>query len=203
MERDEGYATGAIPPSGPPSEPKETNDDPEPDKPPGEVQTCEEFDENTPDTAQLSPTWKLADVSSATSYSRYRVVPNQGLSRAQIICNLKNVLVNCIEQIKSHVESINHTMIITSGFRPEGGSQHGRGEAIDMQFPSMTNEQAYRVAEWIKQNIPYDQLITEWHAPPKMVLHVSWSKTPGSRGAFKDMTLDRNNNPRPGLMLLG
>ena len=61
--------------------------------------------------------------------------------------------------------------VINSGYRgPElneavGGSsksQHCKGEAVDIECPGTPN---YDVANWIKENIEFDQLILEFYTP--------------------------------------
>ena len=61
--------------------------------------------------------------------------------------------------------------VINSGYRgPElnkaiGGStnsQHCKGEAVDIECPGTSN---YDVANWIRENLDFDQLILEFYTP--------------------------------------
>ena len=61
--------------------------------------------------------------------------------------------------------------VINSGYRgPElnkavGGSatsQHCKGQAVDIEIPGVAN---YDVAEWIKDNLDFDQVILEFYTP--------------------------------------
>ena len=61
--------------------------------------------------------------------------------------------------------------VINSGYRsPElnkavGGSstsQHCKGEAVDLEVPGKAN---YEVAQWIADNLDFDQLILEFYTP--------------------------------------
>jgi zinc D-Ala-D-Ala carboxypeptidase len=73
--------------------------------------------------------------------------------------------------------------VINSGYRgPElnaaiGGaatSQHCRGEAVDIECPGIPN---HEVAEWIQNNLDFDQLILEFYTlgiPDSGWVHVSY-----------------------------
>ena len=79
--------------------------------------------------------------------------------------NMKMVCMNILEPIRTTFE---RPVIITSGFRsPElcvaigssTNSQHAKGEAADFEIPGVSNKE---VADWIDENLPYDQLILEF-----------------------------------------
>jgi hypothetical protein len=54
-------------------------------------------------------------------------------------------------------------MTITSGFRLGGGtSQHDKGQATDIQFLGKSNSEVYAIAVFVRDNLPYDQLILEY-----------------------------------------
>ena len=70
-------------------------------------------------------------------------------------------------------------MIITSGFRAGlGNSQHLKGEAVDLQFTGTDKKEYIKIAEYIKNNLPYDQLILEFQTTGtgNPWIHVSLSK---------------------------
>ena len=107
---------------------------------------------------QLSPNVKLRDVSIGAVVSNYTIRDQAGLKIDAIICNLKNIAVNVIEPLKAKYPNV----MITSAFRHgSGGSQHLKGEAIDIQFSGMPSSQYFEVAKWIKTNLPHDQLLYE------------------------------------------
>jgi hypothetical protein len=71
-------------------------------------------------------------------------------------------------------------MIVTSGFRRgHGRSQHYKGQAADLQFTTKTNKDYYGIAEWIKNNLPHDQLLLEYksYSTKKAWIHVSYNKS--------------------------
>lgn len=110
-------------------------------------------------TLHLSDNYKLSNVTTNTAVSSYQVRDQAGLTKADIVCNLKNLAVNVLEPIRKKYPG----MIITSGFRVGNGtSQHYKGEAVDMQFPSHSASDYYEIARWIKNNISYDQLLLEY-----------------------------------------
>ena len=129
----------------------------------------------TPYTIQLSRRFKLGDVAHVGSESAAlnkefwsnsgtRTHPGCGLSKSEILDNLRGLCVNVLDPIKERWPS----MIMTSCLRfdvPPGGaskSQHLTGCAVDMQFGSDLS-QLYDVALWIRDNVAYDQLLLEYY----------------------------------------
>jgi hypothetical protein len=88
---------------------------------------------------------------------------------------------NVLEPVRAH---FGRPVIINSGFRAtavnravggSGTSQHVRGEAADIEIPGVANGD---VAKWIRDNLPFDQLILEAYTPGKPSsgwVHVSYS----------------------------
>jgi uncharacterized Zn-binding protein involved in type VI secretion len=97
-----------------------------------------------------------------------------GLTVPQILNNLANLAKNVYEPIKARYPRV----IVTNTFRqgpPGAGSeqgQHGRGQAVDLVFPGLSTNQYYDVAVWIRDNLPFDQLLQE-KAGSKIWIHVS------------------------------
>jgi len=99
-----------------------------------------------------------------------------------IISNLQAVCSNILEPVRAHY---NKGVIIHSGYRSPavntaiGGSrtsQHCRGEAADFHVP---NHSVFEVANWISENLDFDQLILENFIPNIMTsgwVHCSYSK---------------------------
>jgi len=87
------------------------------------------------------------------------------------------------EQVVQPVRDNFGPTVINSGYRgPElnaaiGGaatSQHCRGEAVDIECPGIPN---HEVAEWIQNNLDFDQLILEFYTmgiPDSGWVHVSY-----------------------------
>ena len=97
-----------------------------------------------------------------------------GLTVPQILNNLANLAKNVYEPIKARYPRV----IVTNTFRqgPPGAgkaqAQHGLGMAMDLVFPGLTTNQYYDVAVWIRDNLPFDQLLQE-KAGSKIWIHVS------------------------------
>ena len=100
------------------------------------------------------------------------------LSLEEICCNLKLLAVNCLEPIKAQYRDL----IITNTWRPPGSnskSQHPKGQAADMQFRSAKKSDYFQIAQWIKENIQFDQLLLEYKTTGTGLpwIHISFSKT--------------------------
>jgi hypothetical protein len=98
-----------------------------------------------------------------------------GLTVPQILHNLSNLAKNVYEPIRERYPRV----IVTNTFRqgPPGGqkeqAQHGRGQAMDLVFPGYTTNQLYDVACWIRDNVPFDQLLQE-KCGAKIWIHISF-----------------------------
>jgi len=135
--------------------------------------SCLSAPEPTPDSFQLSTNFTLGDVSSQAVLSRTPVRAQAGFTYQEIVCNLQGLCENILEALVAQYGNI---QIITSGFRAgSGSSQHHRGQASDIQYLNYTNQQVYEVAQFIKDNLNYDQLILEYggHRP---WIHVSFNR---------------------------
>lgn len=97
----------------------------------------------------------LTPVAERNSYIR----PQAGRSNQEIITNLKGLSVNCLEPIFGQFGR----PTITSGFRHGAAnrSQHCKGQAADLQWVSEDTSYHLSVAQWIRKNVSYDQLILE------------------------------------------
>ena len=81
--------------------------------------------------------------------------------------NAKELFANVVQKVRDNFG----VTIINSGYRgPDlnyaiGGSntsQHTRGQAVDIECPGTPN---YDVANWIEENLDFDQLILEFYTP--------------------------------------
>jgi len=86
-----------------------------------------------------------------------------GLTVPQILSNMSNLAANIWEPIKQKYPGA----IITNTFRqnPPGGQnkqgQHGNGQAMDIQVPGFGPAQYFEMAKWIRDNLPFNQLLQE------------------------------------------
>jgi hypothetical protein len=145
------------------------------------------------DNLRLSSNYTVGDLSSF-AFFKYSVIPQKGLTVEQIIQNLQLVAQNCLEKIKAKYPD----MIVTSGFRQGSGkSQHLSGKAVDMQFPSHKKSDYFAIASWIKDNVPYDQLLLEYKSfgSGNPWIHISYS---GGGNRNQVLTLFNNTTRSPG-----
>lgn len=133
-------------------------------------------------STKLSPNITLAEMSTGAAITHHRVKAQQGKSEEEIITNLSSLAMNILEPLIQHLGG--KTFIITSGFRDAKrskngvkNSQHNVGQAVDIQFPDKSQIQHIHVAEWIRDNLNYDQCIMEYLSsnPSGGWIHISYS----------------------------
>ena len=131
---------------------------------------------------RLSKHFTLTELTRSATAARYGIknVPDN----ASII-NLRELCQNILEPVRLHY---NIPFSPSSGFRSaelnsrigsSGSSQHLLGQAVDFEIPGVANR---AVADWIKNNLIYDQLILEFHQehiPSSGWIHCSY--TPDNR----------------------
>tara|TARA_A100001037_G_C15034505_1_gene582576 strand:+ start:186 stop:647 length:462 start_codon:yes stop_codon:yes gene_type:complete len=96
--------------------------------------------------------------------------------------NLKSLCTNVLQPIRDHFGKV---VTVSSGYRsPElcvaigskTTSQHAKGQAADFEIFGVSNKE---LADWIHNNINYDQLILEFWSPEdpnKGWIHCSYSR---------------------------
>ena len=86
---------------------------------------------------------------------------------AEQIEKLKALCENILQPVRDHFGRVK----VTSGFRSvdlclaigsSSNSQHARAEAADFECVGVDNAE---LADWIKRELPYDQLILEYYTP--------------------------------------
>jgi uncharacterized protein YcbK (DUF882 family) len=86
---------------------------------------------------------------------------------AEQIEKLKALCENILQPVRDHFGRVK----VTSGFRSvdlclaigsSSNSQHAKAEAADFECVGVDNAE---LADWIKDNLPYDQLIVEYYTP--------------------------------------
>jgi hypothetical protein len=155
---------------------------------------CNEFEGISffSDGIQLSKHFNLGQLSSRAVVVKEKVTSQRGLTTGQIVCNLKNLAVNCLDKIKDQYPD----MIVTNAFRLDvtgrtNVSDHGMGMAADLQFPSVRPSQYYEIINWIADNVQYKQLLLEYGGGARNPwIHIAFDKT-GQKaalpiGTFKD-----------------
>lgn len=130
-----------------------------------QVVGCNEFTDSTPVSTRISHYYTLAALSNQTAYTKYNIVPHQGLSKAQIMCNLKHLAVNSLDPIREW----NTKVKIGSGFRSNSSTDHGRGSAADLYFYTPGSTTRLPIAQMVPimraiiydLKVPFTQLLLE------------------------------------------
>jgi uncharacterized Zn-binding protein involved in type VI secretion len=125
----------------------------------------------------------------------HSIVPQGGFDVSGILCNLKGLAENILEPLRQQYPGFR----INSGFRRGSGtSQHNRGQACDLQWPGLAPAGYTPIAEWMRDNLPFDQLIFE-HGK-SIWIHVSYNRTlTKQRGAILTYYPPQTPQYRPGL----
>lgn len=160
--------------------------DPAPDANSSAV-TCGDFTSSTPDTTKISRHFTLGMLSSQTVYTKYKIVPMEGTSKTQIMCNLKHLAVNTLDPIKDWQP----TMKIGSGFRSNSSTDHGRGSAVDIYFYSEGGARAplRKMVEYAKYvvyelKVPFTQVLVESSGNGTGWFHIA-NKTNGKNSGLR------------------
>lgn len=163
--------------------------------------TVRDVGDKPADNLKVSPNFNLGQLSKHTPAGSHTIRAQHGLTSTEIVGNLQLLAVNCLEKIKARYPD----MVVTSAFRSSTGgkSQHERGMAADMQFPRANKNKAeyYEIAKWIKDNVPYDQLLLEYKTYGSKLpwIHISFKQTGNRRQV---LTLKNNSTYAKGLVQL-
>lgn len=130
--------------------------------------SCKDIPNNAPESLQLSRRFTLYKYCSGAVYKGHACRANKGLSRAEIICNLRHHANNIMEPLTDHFAPLGYKIVINSGFRPESGrSDHNIGSAADLAFfykgARVEGRHLTRIQKIIDQHLklPYTQMINE------------------------------------------
>jgi len=89
-----------------------------------------------------------------------------------VVNNLAALALNVWEPVKAKYPNAT----ITNSFRHnDPKSQHGTGQAMDLQFRGVGAHSYFEIASWISKNIPYDQLLLEYLPNKTVWIHVSYA----------------------------
>ena len=130
-----------------------------------------------PPSLQLSRSWTLGQMTMRPWVTFQHIIPSggqAGLTRGQLVANLKLVALNLLDPIKDRYPDV----FCTCSFRnePAGATnQHPRGMAADLQFNRTQKSKYYDIAIWIRDNLPFDQLLLEYVSSPSAWIHVSYN----------------------------
>lgn len=121
-------------------------------------------------------------------------------------CNLQNLAENVARPLREKFGPFRiNSALRNKSSTPTGISQHITGQAFDVQFSGWSYSKYWENAQWVKDNINYDQFIFEHSSSTGLAwFHLSFNKD-GNRAASertKVMTMYRNHYD-PGLKRYG
>lgn len=137
-------------------------------------------------TVQLTPNTSLAKFTTQTALwgggDPKWLKAQKGFTIPEILNNLSNLAKNTWEPLLAKFPNA----IITNTFRQGANqAQHGDGCAMDIQFKGIAPQDYFENAKWIRDNIPFDQLLLE-KANRAPWIHISfWSGPKGVRVSNK------------------
>ena len=144
----------------------------------------------------LSKNFSLAEMLKSSTADR-KGIPNNPM--ADDIYNLGALAINILQPLRDEYGAF----LVSSGYRsPElcvaiGSnitSQHAKGQAADFEIPGISN---YDLAEWIEDNLEFDQLILECYKGGNTGwVHCSYIPY----GRKESLTYDRTQGYRKGLL---
>jgi len=128
---------------------------------------------------QLSPRFTVGKLTRKPSvaFDNPLEPPGGGLTREEIVCNLKLLCINCLEPIYN---KYSNALITNTWRKPSGNpnSQHPKGMAADIQFRGVPKSEYFKIAQVIKDLVPYDQLLLEYKTTGTGLpwIHISFNK---------------------------
>lgn len=144
----------------------------------------------------LSKNFSLAELTKSQTAERKGIA---NTPTADHIYNLTALCENILQPIRNEFGSF----IVSSGYRsPElceaigskATSQHAKGEAADFEVAGISN---YKLATWIEENLPFDQLILEcFQGGNTGWIHCSYIPD----GRKETLTFNRSEGYRKGLL---
>lgn len=164
---------------------------------------CNEFTTNTPGSTRISKYYTLDLLSSKTVYTKYNIVPHQGLSKSQIMCNLKHLAVNSLDPIREWHKAVK----VGSAFRSNSSTDHGAGSAADLYFfkPNSTTRMSVPelvvVAKTIiyELKVPFTQLLLESSGNGTGWIHIANRKNGQNSGMRVGYSLNNGGTFHAGL----
>lgn len=113
-------------------------------------------------------------------YDVATVAPANGITVQEMCNNLRLLVINVIDPIKKQYPDAFVTNTIRNKGNGSPTSQHPLGQACDIQYSKATKEDYFTRAQWIRDNISYDQFLLEY-------------KTTGSKNPWHHISFGKSN----------
>lgn len=113
-------------------------------------------------------------------YDVATVAIQNGVTVQSVVDNLRLLVINCYDPIKAEFPDA----FMTNSFRlrkGNGTSQHPLGMACDIQYSKATKADYFIRAQWVKDNIAFDQFLLEY-------------KTTGSKNPWHHVSFNKDGN---------
>ena len=151
---------------------------------------------------------KLSQNFTLQEFTKSQTALRQGIDNTpdqEHLTNAVNLFANVVQQVRNNFG----VTVINSGYRGPalneavGGSsksQHCKGEAVDIECPGTPN---YEVANWIAENLDFDQLILEFYTPgipDSGWVHVSYKSEGNRKSVLTAMKENGKTVYKPGLI---
>lgn len=133
-------------------------------------------------TFKLSSSYSIANLCPDTGG---KIISQHGLTQVEIAKNLQLLSVNALEPIKAYLLAEKGQVLkINSGFRTRNKtrnytSEHEMGMAADLGIIGNWGARAkyFDLIIWIKDNIPFSQLIMEYQGSMSCWIHIAYNAT--------------------------
>jgi hypothetical protein len=115
------------------------------------------------------------------------------ISLGETVCNLKLLAINCLEPLIRQYPTAFVTNTWRADKKPGTTSQHGIGQAADIQFRNARKSDYYIIAQWVKDNMEFDQFLLEYKTTGTRLpwLHISFNKNRPNRRQVLTFLNDR------------
>ena len=128
---------------------------------------------------KLSKHFSLEELCKSQTATRLGI--NNLAKDKNVITNLKKICENILEPIRENYgipfspNSAYRSPKLNNAVGSSHKSQHLKGQAVDIEIPSIDN---YELAQWIRNNLDFDQLILEFYngEPSSGWVHVSFAE---------------------------
>lgn len=116
---------------------------------------------NFPPVIQLSKNFNLGDLTTrvAEASMQNKLVPQVGLGQADIAYNLKGLAVNVLDPIK---DKFPNTQVVTGFVQSQENHVFAQGLGTNIQFFGASETDYFNYAQWIKNNVAYDQMVLNY-----------------------------------------
>ena len=129
---------------------------------------------------KLTKNFSLSEFTRSTTANKYNI---DNSPTEEHLLNIQALTLIVLQRIRDELGSVT----ITSGYRSKllnatikgsPTSQHTKGEAADIV---LGDKDLYEAAEWIRDNLEFDQMILEVNAKGSRWIHISYKRTENNR----------------------